>query len=252
MIRSLRSRACGPWRALPTLAVLLALTTAATPGHSVAGPVGVTVPVRQTGVADRVGVLVSTRPDADHFCTASVVHSSGHDLLVTAAHCLGDGSGLAHLTFVPGYRDGRAPFGAWRLERAYLTPSWTLSEDPDADLAFVQVEARDGRDIEDLVGGFRVSADPPDGFQATVIGYPRVLETPISCTNDTERVSSTQRKIDCPGYSSGTSGSPWLTSSGTLTGVLGGLEEGGSTAEVSYSAVLDEEGRQLYETASGS
>ncbi|MBV9487089.1 MAG: signal peptide-containing protein, partial [Frankiaceae bacterium] len=58
-----------------------------------------------------------------HTCTASVVRSKHRDLIVTAAHCVrkGDGSGY---TFVPGYNDGKTPYGVWRTVAAYGAAKW--------------------------------------------------------------------------------------------------------------------------------
>ena len=46
--------------------------------------------------------------------------------------------------------------------------------------------------------------------------------------------------IDCTGLADGTSGGPWLTSGATVAptvvGVVGGLQQGGCSADTSYSA----------------
>src|ERR1700745_2053682 len=79
-----------------------------------------------TGVS-AVGALF---PDAGgHFCTASVVHSPAGDLAVTAAHCV-SGRGAA-MVFVPGFHDGQAPYGTWRVTRVYTDAAWQASADPD-------------------------------------------------------------------------------------------------------------------------
>jgi hypothetical protein len=61
-------------------------------------------------------------------------------------------------------------------------------------------------------------------------------------------LSDTQRRIDCPDLSGGTSGSPWLVA-GALAGVLGGYEGGGTVPEVSYSAVMGDQAVELYREA---
>jgi hypothetical protein len=45
--------------------------------------------------------------------------------------------------------------------------------------------------------------------------------------------------FSCAGLVVGTSGSPWISGS-TVTGVIGGLQEGGCTPSVSYSAPFNE------------
>jgi hypothetical protein len=216
------------------------------PAASAPVPLGVTVPAAATRVTDRVGALFAGGTDGGHFCTASVVRSDDRNLIATAAHCLDEVSGTV---FAPGYRDGRAPFGVWRLTGAYVDPAWETSADPDADVAFATVAPLDGREIEDVLGGFALQPGQPDGVAVTVVGYPSTSETPLVCTNTTGRQSATQRRIECPELSGGTSGSPWLTARGRLAGVLGGYEGGGTVPEVSYSAVLGGTARELYRQA---
>ena len=56
-----------------------------------------------------------------HYCSASVIHSPGHNLAITAAHCVyGTGSGIE---FAPGYADGGTPYGVWSVHRAYVARS---------------------------------------------------------------------------------------------------------------------------------
>lgn len=47
---------------------------------------------------------------------------------VTAAHCLGGGGGLV---FVPGYRNGRAPQGQWKVRRLFLPRGWAEGRHED-------------------------------------------------------------------------------------------------------------------------
>jgi V8-like Glu-specific endopeptidase len=245
----MKRRSCS---VLHTVVVLLAVTSAATASTAAAddgsGPLGVTAVAAPTPQAARVGALfVGGR----HFCTASVVHSPHHDLVVTAAHCTGHRAG--DVVFVPGYRDGRAPYGEWRLQRWFLSDGWVKGRDEDSDVAFAKVESRAGEyveDVEDVVGGNRFVAGMATGATAvTVTGYPDSRETPVSCTNRPALHSRTQQRIACPDFSGGTSGSPWVNGDGDVVGVLGGHEEGGATADVSYSVVFGAEAAGLYREA---
>lgn len=225
--------------------VLLAVTSASEAvADDGSGPFGVTAVAGRTAEIARVGALfVGGR----HFCTASVVHSSGHDLIVTAAHCLDD---TGDLVFVPGYRNGKAPYGRWKVARRYLPDGWAKGQDEDSDVAFAVVEDRaDG--VEDVVGANRFVTGVATGATAvTVTGYPSARDVPISCTNKPVAHSRTQQRIDCPDFTGGTSGSPWVNGDGQVVGVLGGHEEGGATADISYSVVLGAEARSLYRDAS--
>ncbi|MCB5166724.1 trypsin-like peptidase domain-containing protein [Streptomyces bambusae] len=230
--------------ATTALAVLVAAT--GEPAASAPLPLGVTAEARPSRVTDRVGALFAGDLDGGHFCTASVVRSDDRNLIATAAHCLDD---VQNTVFVPGYRDGEAPYGVWRVTGAYVDPAWQTAEDPDADIAFATVAPLDGRQVQDVLGAFPLATAQPDDVTVTVVGYPNARETPLICANTTKKWSSTQREIDCTELSGGTSGSPWLTSSGAVAGVLGGYEGGGTVPEVSYSAVLGDTARALYEEA---
>ncbi|MET8449945.1 trypsin-like serine peptidase [Streptomyces sp. NPDC005209] len=236
--------------------VLLAATSASVAAADDGpGPLGVTAVAATGAHSVRVGALFSAdradRLAGGHFCTASVVHSRGRNLIVTAAHCVEtDTDDDADLVFVPGYRDGKAPYGVWRVGRRFLPDGWSNGQDEDSDVAFADVDERDGKQIEDVVGGNHFAAGVATGATAvTVTGYPDIREAPISCTNKPSAHSSTQQRIDCPSFSSGTSGSPWVNGDHEVVGVLGGHEQGGSTDDTSYSVVLGEEAARLYEDA---
>ncbi|MFG2710696.1 trypsin-like serine peptidase [Streptomyces goshikiensis] len=256
MIQHLLPRACDfarvrTRRALRILPALVAVSALLSVPDAAAAPAfGVTSRAVPDAVAARVGPLFEGSLDDGHFCTASVVRSDFGDVIATAAHCL-DGLDVENAVFAPGYRDGVAPYGLWRLTGSYIAPEWTDSENPDDDIAFATVAplgGAEGQNVQDVVGGFRVAVARPDRPTVTVLGYPSSRETPLRCANVTTLQSGTQRRIDCPDLSGGTSGSPWLVD-GALAGVLGGYEAGGTDPDVSYSAVLGEQALELYREA---
>ncbi|MBD0672143.1 trypsin-like serine peptidase, partial [Streptomyces sp. CBMA156] len=200
---------------------------------------------RETGT---VGALFSGAVAAgDHFCTASVLHSATGNLLLTAAHCLSSTDGV---TFAPGYRDGSAPYGTWRVTAIHTTAGWSQKGEVDEDFAILETAPSNGREVEDVVGGNRLGADEP--FDATVrlYGYPGNSETPILCTNTTGQQSAYQRVVQCPAYPAGTSGGPWInTATGDVIGAIGGYQQGGDTEDISYSAYFDHTIADLYAQA---
>ncbi|MDO0913740.1 trypsin-like peptidase domain-containing protein [Streptomyces sp. DT2A-34] len=240
--------------ALYAATLLLAVTSASTAAADAGtGPFGVTAFAVATARSARVGALFAADRRADlrggHFCTASVVHSPHRNLVVTAAHCL-DGR-ADELLFVPGYRNGRAPYGVWKVGRWFLPEGWAKGRDEDSDVAFGVVgERADGEAVEEVVGGDRLATGTATGATAvTVTGYLNSREAPISCTNKPGLHSRTQQRISCPGFSGGTSGSPWVNGDGAVVGVLGGHEGGGATADVSFSVVFGAEAAELYQEA---
>jgi len=222
--------------------VLLAVTSASeAAADDGLGPFGVTAVAAPTAQTARVGALFD---GGHHVCTASVVRSPHRDLVVTAAHCLDD---TAHtLVFVPGYRNGRAPYGRWKVGKRFMPEGWAKGQDEDSDVAFAVVDGK----VQDVVGGNRFVTRTATGATAvTMTGYPNSRDVPISCTNRPSAHSRTQQRIECPAFTGGTSGSPWVNGDGQVVGVLGGHEQGGATADVSYSVVLGAEAGALYRDA---
>ncbi|MDX3455307.1 serine protease [Streptomyces sp. ME02-8801-2C] len=242
------------WHVLFPVVALLAVTSVsgAGPGSASSGVLRVVAVARAVPRSARVGALFSGDLEGGHFCTASVVRSGGRDVILTAAHCLG-GDGDTDVVFVPGYRDGRAPYGVWRVTQTFVPKAWSDRSDEDSDFAFATVASKHRQDLEDAVGANVLVTGRATGAATVVVtGYPNVRDAPLSCTNRPTAHSRTQQRIECPGFTDGTSGSPWVDARGEVTGVLGGFEQGGATDDVSYSAVLGGAAAALYEEASGS
>jgi V8-like Glu-specific endopeptidase len=189
-----------------------------------------------------------------HFCTASVVQSTHGDLVLTAAHCV---TGLqGQIAFVPGYANGKEPYGVWQVTAVYTDQAWQSAKNPDDDFAFLQLaSASNGRPVEDVTGAERLSFNAKVPALVQVIGYPDSASQPIACTNWAKKFSATQLVFDCGGYTDGTSGGPFLAGvsgtsrSGTIIGVIGGYEQGGDLPQVSYAAVLSAPAKALFQTA---
>jgi V8-like Glu-specific endopeptidase len=206
----------------------------------------------------RVGALFSGGTSGDHFCTASVVASPGKDLLITAAHCLSAGHGAGYrqdIVFIPDYRDGQAPAGVWSVHKLLVAPQWLSSADPDLDVGFVILDAHDGHNIQDILGANQLTTDTGYRYLVRVTGYPDSANAPITCRTWTTEQSATQLRFTCGGFTGGTSGSPWVTRfdplsrDGTIVGVIGGYQQGGDTAAVSYSSYLGAAVQHLYDQA---
>ncbi|MDQ2795941.1 MAG: trypsin-like serine protease [Actinomycetota bacterium] len=167
-----------------------------------------------------------------HYCSASVVHSRGHDLVLTAAHCVyGAGPGIE---FAPGYHDGTSPEGVWTVTAAYLDPGWRSSRDPQHDFAILRVAAHGAVHVEDVTGGSHLAVAPAPGTPVTVEGYVAGSGgRPLVCTG-TVRYTIGFPTFHCDGYAAGVSGGPWL-SGHRVVGLIGGLHQGGCNPDTSYS-----------------
>jgi V8-like Glu-specific endopeptidase len=208
------------------------------------------------GGTPAVGALFSVSDGQldTHFCTASVVHSPHGDLAVTAAHCVTGIDG--QIAFVPGYANGKEPYGTWPVTAVYTDHAWQAAQDPDHDVAFLRLSpAASGKPIESVTGAETLGINAKVPALVRVIGYPDGADQPITCVNRAKPFSRTQLEFDCDGYTDGTSGGPFLAGitsgigRGTVIGVIGGHEQGGNTPDVSYAAALGPAAAALYRSA---
>ncbi|MCV7423274.1 trypsin-like peptidase domain-containing protein [Mycobacterium yunnanensis] len=218
--------ACGqPGPAPRTTATSAAAATARTP------TVAATVTAVPQSPNPRVGAIFLGGQSL-HTCSASVVHSTTADLILTAAHCLAGGM---EGWFVPAFVDSAAPQEFWHVDAVYLDPRWMATQDPRADFAVARVSRTDDASVESSVGGGLALGSSPDaGTDVAVTGYGLgVGGSPVGCT---ARVAMDRGypEIRCAGLVDGTSGSPWLAGS-TVVGVTGGLDGGGCDETVSYT-----------------
>jgi V8-like Glu-specific endopeptidase len=214
----------------------------------------------QTGMAfdgtAAVGALFTTTKGKldNHFCTASVVNSPEGDLAITAAHCVSNVSGT--VMFVPGYHNGDVPYGMWPVTKVYVDQAWTSSQSQNDDVAFLKLASSgSGVPVEDVTGAESLAIGSPVRQLVQVIGYPDGESQPIACENWTSQPQADQLQFDCGGYTDGTSGGPFLakvnssTGQGTVIGIIGGLDQGGYTPQVSYSIEFESNVAGLYQEA---
>lgn len=226
--------------ALASLGLLSAGPAAADPG----APPGTPTATAFDGTPT-VGPLFRNGLTSRHGCTASVIASPHHDLLLAAAHCV---SGTAAgWEFAPGYDAGRTPYGVWTVTHAYVDPDWSRSQDPQHDYAVLQVahQRHGGRTvgIEDVTGANALGQAPSDGRTITDVAYNSGIDDqPITCTT-TAYYTDGFPSFNCHGYVGGSSGSPWLATlpgsdRSVVVGVIGGLHQGGCYEYTSYSSAF--------------
>ncbi|MFE9449966.1 trypsin-like serine peptidase [Streptomyces sp. NPDC006739] len=199
-------------------------------------------------------------------CSGSVVRSPGHDLVLSAGHCLKAYSGTSprrDLAFVPQYHDGLKPFGIFPVrDNGVYVPQqyYDLGEHAGAayDFGFAVTEPNeDGTLLQDATGGVRLLTGT-GYYHAPVrmIGYPSGAAKPLECWSWTTRWDSddpadpgTFPRIACDGFVGGTSGGPLLVpwpGGWAVIGVIGGYHTGGDTPQISYSAYFGSATRALY------
>jgi V8-like Glu-specific endopeptidase len=184
-----------------------------------------------------VGPIFRNGLSGRHGCTASVIQSTHHDLVLTAAHCV-SGSAVGW-KIVPGYDKGRTPYGVWTVVAAYVPVKWSQRRDPQHDYAILRTarQRRHGRSvgIQDVTGANALQTAPHAGRYITDVAYNAGSnDDPIRCSVRVYYTSG-HPSFNCHGYVGGSSGSPWLRQH-TVVGVIGGLHQGGCYEYTSYSS----------------
>ncbi len=181
-----------------------------------------------------VGKVFFTLGGANYVCSGNAVVSKNRSLVATAGHCVSDGPGsfATNFTFVPAYKDGAAPYGAWTAEALYTTKQWEAAGDIAYDTGFAVMSPLDGHRLTDVVGGSGVEFNAERGGQYTAYGFPASKpydgERLWSCTgtavNDTRHPEFETQGIPC-NMTGGSSGGPWF---------LGGNADGLQNSVNSY------------------
>jgi V8-like Glu-specific endopeptidase len=176
-------------------------------------------------------------------CSASLIKRG---IVVTAAHCIAEfGVGFhSNWQYVPGYKNGVAPFGTWTAANAAVVTSYLNGTDNCAtpgivcenDVGVISLNPQAGRFAGTSTGfyGFGVNGF---GFTSgnlahiTQIGYPGCLDSGgrMERNDSFGFVDSTRSNNTIIGslMCGGSSGGPWLVNFGkppTLTGTSSGSE----------------------------
>ncbi|GAA1761249.1 trypsin-like serine peptidase [Streptomonospora arabica] len=169
-------------------------------------------------VTRTTGKVFLTLDGRDFTCSASVVSADNHDTVITAGHCLKDGTGpwAANWAFVPGYDDGRSPHGRYTARQMFVAPQWAGGADDSYDFGMAVLNRSDGAHVQDEVGAQPIAfgTEPTDPTYA--FGYPatgryegRRLHYCSGPTVDDDG-GTTANGMACK-LTEGSSGGPWLS-----------------------------------------
>jgi hypothetical protein len=215
-------------------------------------------------VARTTGRVFFTLNGTAYACSGSAVASAGQDVVMTAAHCVSDGAGhwATHWTFVPGYDDGREPYGSYPARSFYVPAPWSADANENDDFAFVTVGPAQvngaAQQLGAAVGGQQIEFGSRAATEA-VFGYPS--EPPYNgqsldyCQGalQPDPFGFPDEGIGCT-MTEGGSGGPWLSDFDPRTGL--GVITGVTTFRYSgenltlYSADLGTVAKALYDQAS--
>ncbi|MFC0861397.1 trypsin-like serine peptidase [Sphaerimonospora cavernae] len=177
-------------------------------------------------VTSTTGRVFLTMDGVDFVCSASAVRSANKDVVVTAGHCVKNGSGswAENWTFVPGYRAGQRPYGAYTARRMFVAGPWARGGNDDYDLGMVAVTTANGRHLGDAVGGQEIGFNARRGLRTYGFGFPADPpyngEHLLYCAGVVRADPQGQTRdqgLRCD-LTAGASGGPWLTGFDPATG----------------------------------
>ncbi len=221
-----------------------------------------------------IGRMYLTIGTGNYFCTASVINSPHHNIVLTAGHCLDSRAGAGSLAFVPNWTEATPqPYGIFPVatDSEGRSRVWIDARYYDRghgrgapwDVAFAQVGPRsDGKQVQDVVGGNNLGTGRGYAFPSVrLVGYAGTDPQPLTCSNSTTQFTPTDGtpgsylQIACTDYRTGTSGTPFLTDldpssgTGTVVGSIGGWNTGGLSPDVSYSSYYGSDIQSLFNAA---
>jgi hypothetical protein len=205
-------------------------------------------------------------------CTGSVLNGNNNhiSLVLTAAHCLlGQHDGQVTMTkgsvYVPQYYHGHYPYKTWDSV-GFAWKGWIgcshgkCSINDEDDYAILVLVKHQGLQVGRITGynGWTIDFKTLES-NVHLVGYPRYytngkpipvsIQRPLTTVNTAIIEFPTPGRnlpywtMPTPGFTTGTSGSPWLINFnngvGIAIGDLGGYQAGGINASPSYSSSWD-------------
>jgi len=111
--------------------------------------------------------------EGSYSCSGTALNTPSRSIVLTAGHCvLEHGREGREVAFVPAYDHGQRPFGTFTAQAIYVMPQWRHGENPDFDVAALEVRPNALGKLTDVVGarGYAISKSRTSAFQ--IFGYP--------------------------------------------------------------------------------
>lgn len=183
------------------------------------------------------GKLFFNEGSSSYICSASLIKRG---VVVTAAHCVADYGKKQYYSnwqFVPGYRNGVAPYGVWTVKQAIVLTSYYNGTDSCAtagvvcadDVAVLILNTQNNAYVGSTVGWFGYwygGGYTSNGLiQITQLGYPAGLDSAAYMErNDSQGFTSSSNSnntIIGSNMNGGSSGGPWIINFGLPSALTG-------------------------------
>jgi hypothetical protein len=111
---------------------------------------------------------------ANYVCSGTALTSGNESVVWTAGHCVNEGPGAFYTNwaFVPGYKDGAAPYGTWTARTLLTTAAWGQGGDFSYDLGAAVMNTSGGATLTDTVGSRGAGFNQPAEQHYLSHGYP--------------------------------------------------------------------------------
>jgi hypothetical protein len=222
-------------------------------------------PGSETSFPQRVhGKVFFTVPtQGDFACSGTLVASLLRNVVVTAGHCVDDPDvqqWSVNLIFIPAYRDGVAPLGAYPATSLLSTDEWTTSGDLSYDVGIAQLATP----LEDQLGARGIVFNKPPKSTYQIFGYPGLPNPPyngerlVACDASFFSLQYTGHPFSTIAYpcdmQEGSSGGGWVTPAGVVASVVshGSCEFDPSTCGQIAGPYFGDAIKALYNKAGGS
>jgi V8-like Glu-specific endopeptidase len=181
-----------------------------------------------------IGKLFFTQGGRNYVGSAAAIGKNG---IWTAGHCVHVGNGQpsgwsTNVVFVPGYKDGAAPFGQFTARQLFCRTSWYQKGNPGGlfeDMGGAILNPLNGRMLSQVVGWLGFAWNFPRNQVWTSLGYPaappftgqRMFQDTAPYANDGAVPGSPAPEgIGCS-MTGGCSGGPWVIGLGSANHVNG-------------------------------
>lgn len=211
-----------------------------------------------------IGVLAHNNAGSGHYCSASVVNSAHHNVVLTAAHCVWNDVNLKNpIWFLPDFANGRPndTYGRWQVTKVIISSKYRHLTSSPYDFAFLVLKPFQGGNAQDRTGALNPAANVNAHNTATTIaGYNGNMGSLSWCRSQTNIAKPggvsylygkcAKASSDPEGLGDGTSGGPFIETGTTrVVGIMGGFDQGGPDAWNEYSAWFQGDFVSLYNQA---
>jgi len=178
--------------------------------------------IRKVSPYRTVGRVFYRRGGKDYVCSGASVVSKPYNVVFTAGHCLNNGFGTwsRNVVFVPGWQNGKAPYGAFPARTLWAPEGWVFQGLYAYDIGAFSVRKNSkGKTLQKSVGALGFAYDLGRVQHWDVFGYPAAgqfngnklttCSAAFAVQDDMGGTGPDANGVGCD-MTGGASGGPWI------------------------------------------